>query len=57
MHIDLLAAEDAAKTLYIRALKSLPPDIKEGLATLERAESMPGAREILRTMTTNIAVA
>ena len=57
MHIDLLAAEDAAKTLYIRALKILPPDIKEGLATLERAESMPGAREILRTMTTNIAVA
>ena len=57
MHIDLLAAEDAAKTLYIRALKILPPDIKEGLATLERAETMPGAREILRTMTTNIAVA
>ena len=57
MHIDLLAAEDAAKTLYIRALKILPPDIKEGLATLERAETMPGAREILRTMSTNIAVA
>ncbi|GGX32209.1 fumarate hydratase [Pigmentiphaga litoralis] len=57
MHIDLLAAEDAAKTLYIRALKILPPDIKDGLAALERNETMEGAREILRTMTTNIAVA
>jgi fumarate hydratase subunit alpha/L(+)-tartrate dehydratase alpha subunit len=57
MHIDLLAAEDAAKTLYIRALKILPPDIKDGLAALERNETMAGAREILRTMTTNIAVA
>jgi tartrate/fumarate subfamily iron-sulfur-dependent hydro-lyase alpha chain len=57
MKLDLAAAQDAAKELYIRALKILPPDIKDGLATLERNETVAGARSILRTMVTNIAVA
>ena len=37
--IDLQAIEDAAKELYIRALKVLPPDIKAGFSaasTIER---------------------
>lgn len=57
MKIDLAAAEDVAKELYIRALKLLPPDIKAGLAVLQANETMPVARNILRTMATNIAVA
>ena len=32
MNIDLQAVADAAKALYIRALKVLPPDIKDGFA-------------------------
>jgi hypothetical protein len=30
MKLDPAAVEEAAKTLYIRALKMLPPDIKAG---------------------------
>jgi hypothetical protein len=36
MNIDLQAVEEAAKTLYIRALKMLPPDIKAGFERLQR---------------------
>lgn len=57
MSLDLAAAEEAARELYIRALKVLPPDIKAGLTRLEQDETMPGARNILQTMVTNIAVA
>ena len=32
MNVDLTQVEEAAKTLYIRALKLLPPDIKQGFA-------------------------
>ena len=57
MKIDLQAVEDAAKELYIRALKILPPDIKTGLAELVQRETAPVAQRILGTMVTNISVA
>ena len=34
MKLDTNAVEEACKELYIRALKMLPPDIKEGFARL-----------------------
>jgi fumarate hydratase subunit alpha/L(+)-tartrate dehydratase alpha subunit len=57
MKIDLAAVEEAAKELYIRALKVLPPDIKGGFARLTETETMPRAQEILSTMVKNIRVA
>lgn len=55
--IDYAQVEDAARELYIRALKRLPDDIKQGFAQLRAAESSPRAQTILDTMTTNITVA
>jgi fumarate hydratase subunit alpha len=49
--------EEAAKELYIRALKMLPPDVKQGFDALARSESHAGARRMLGTMIRNIAVA
>jgi tartrate/fumarate subfamily iron-sulfur-dependent hydro-lyase alpha chain len=57
MKIDLQAVEEAAKELYIRALKVLPPDIKSGFDRLTQSETGPTARRILATMVTNIQVA
>jgi tartrate/fumarate subfamily iron-sulfur-dependent hydro-lyase alpha chain len=57
LHVDLVAVEEAAKLLYIRALKILPVDIKRGFARLDAAESDATARSILATMIENIAVA
>ena len=57
MKIDLPAVEDAAKELYLRALKILPPDIKDGFARLVQQETAPTAQRVLATMVTNIAVA
>ena len=57
MKIDLQAVEDAAKELYIRALKVLPPDIKRGLGRLQSSETGSTAKQVLGTMVTNIAVA
>ncbi|MBQ5941755.1 fumarate hydratase [Massilia sp. AB1] len=57
MKIDLPAVEEAAKELYIRALKMLPPDIKGGFARLTETESRPRAQGILATMVQNIQVA
>ena len=57
MNVDLQAVEDAAKELYIRALKILPPDIKSGFARLVANETAPTAQGVLATMVTNIAVA
>jgi fumarate hydratase subunit alpha len=57
MKIDLQQVEEAAKELYIRALKLLPPDIKQGLARLQAGESDAGAKRMLGTMVKNIAVA
>ncbi|MBV7484546.1 fumarate hydratase [Bordetella sp. BOR01] len=55
--IDYAQVEDAARELYIRALKRLPDDIKQGFERLRSTESSERARSILDTMTTNIAVA
>jgi len=49
--------EEAAKELYIRALKVLPPDIKRGFARLTETETAPRAQGILATMVRNIQVA
>lgn len=51
------AIEEAAKLLYIRALKILPSDIKEGFARLSGLETDDTAKSILATMIENIAVA
>ena len=57
MKVDLQQVEDAAKELYIRALKLLPPDIKQGLDRLSAGESNAGAKRMLGTMMKNIKVA
>ncbi|MBL8806747.1 MAG: fumarate hydratase [Rhodospirillales bacterium] len=57
MHIDIPAVEEAAKLLYIRALKLLPDDIKRGFGRLDAAETDGTAKTILATMIENIAVA
>jgi fumarate hydratase subunit alpha/L(+)-tartrate dehydratase alpha subunit len=55
--VELRQVEEAAKELYIRALKQLPPDIKQGFARLSQQESDAGAKRMLGTMIRNIAVA
>jgi tartrate/fumarate subfamily iron-sulfur-dependent hydro-lyase alpha chain len=55
--IDLSVVEEAAKALYIRALKILPPDIKRGFDQLASHESDATARSVLGTMISNIRVA
>jgi fumarate hydratase subunit alpha len=57
LHIDARAVEDVARELYIRALKVLPPDVKQGFARLAAGETDSTARKILGTMITNIRVA
>src|SRR5690606_15014539 len=57
LHVDPAAVEEAAKLLYIRALKVLPDDIKQGFRRLDAGESDPTAKTILATMIENIAVA
>ncbi|MBL8385907.1 MAG: fumarate hydratase [Burkholderiales bacterium] len=57
MNIDPAAVEEAARELYIRALKMLPPDIKAGFARLSAAETDATAKSVLGTMITNIRVA
>jgi tartrate/fumarate subfamily iron-sulfur-dependent hydro-lyase alpha chain len=57
MKLDMQAVEEAAKTLYIRALKMLPPDVKSGLARLTQTETDTTAKGVLATMTTNIRIA
>jgi fumarate hydratase subunit alpha len=55
--VDPRQVEEAARELYIRALKLLPPDVKQGFDVLAKAESDAGARRVLGTMITNIEVA
>ncbi len=57
MNVNLQQVEEAAKELYIRALKRLPPDVKQGIDTLSRNESDAGARRMLGAMIRNIKVA
>jgi len=55
--VDLKQVEEACKELYIRALKMLPPDIKQGFQRLDRAETNATGKAILGTMIRNITVA
>jgi fumarate hydratase subunit alpha/L(+)-tartrate dehydratase alpha subunit len=57
MKVDLKQVEEACKTLYIRALKLLPPDIKAGFERLDRTETNATGKAILGTMIRNIKVA
>jgi len=57
MKIDPKQVEEAAKTLYIRALKVLPPDIKSGFQRLDAAETNATGKSVLATMIRNIHVA
>jgi fumarate hydratase subunit alpha/L(+)-tartrate dehydratase alpha subunit len=57
MELNLQHVEDACKELYIRALKLLPDDIKEGINDLKRKERDARAQVVLGTMVTNITVA
>ena len=57
LRVDLEVIEETAKLLYIRALKILPDDIKQGFERLYAGEGDATARAILKTMRENIAVA
>ena len=57
MKVDLQQVEDACKELYIRALKMLPPDIKQGFERLDSRETNATGKAILGTMIRNIKVA
>ncbi|HEV2007490.1 MAG TPA: fumarate hydratase, partial [Burkholderiales bacterium] len=57
MKVDLKQVEEACKELYIRALKILPPDIKQGFARLDKGETDTTGKAILGTMIRNIKVA
>lgn len=57
MNVDLNQVEEAAKALYIRALKLLPPDIKEGFQRLDAHETDATGKSVLGTMIRNIQVA
>ena len=49
--------EDVAKELYIRALKYLPPDVKEALQKAYERETNETAKEIFKTILNNLKVA
>ena len=57
MQLQMSLVEEACKELYIRALKKLPDDIKQGIDRLNRAETNQRAQAVLQTMVTNISVA
>ena len=56
MKVDPSTVEVAARELYIRALKLLPPDIKQGFDALARRETDATARRMLGTMIRNIEI-
>ncbi len=49
--------EDTAKELYIRALKILPPDVREALKKAYDRETNPIGKETLKTILRNVEVA
>jgi fumarate hydratase subunit alpha len=57
MKVDPAQVEEVARELYVRALKILPPDIKEGFRRLNASETDATAKKVLGTMITNIQVA
>jgi tartrate/fumarate subfamily iron-sulfur-dependent hydro-lyase alpha chain len=54
---DYQLVEDAAKELYIRALKFLPPDAREALKKASARETNPTAKEIFKTILANVDLA
>ena len=57
MRVDLKEVEEACKELYIRALKLLPPDIKEGFKRLDATETDADREVDTRNDDLNIKVA
>jgi tartrate/fumarate subfamily iron-sulfur-dependent hydro-lyase alpha chain len=57
VRVDLQQVEEAAKELYIRALKLLPPDVKQGFERIAASETDAGAQRVIGTMIKNITVA
>ena len=57
LRIEPARVEEAARELYIRALKILPPDIKRGFDALVARETDATAQSVLGVMVRNIAVA
>jgi fumarate hydratase subunit alpha/L(+)-tartrate dehydratase alpha subunit len=57
MQMDMQEIEEVSKSLYIQALKILPPDIKAGFQRLTRDETNATGSMILDVMVENIAVA
>ncbi len=57
MQIDADDIEELAAALYVRALKLLPGDIKQGFERLVREETDATGRAVLGTMVENIAIA
>jgi fumarate hydratase subunit alpha/L(+)-tartrate dehydratase alpha subunit len=55
--LDYHFLELVAKELYVRALKNLPPDVKEALEKAYERETNDTAKEIFRTILKNIEVA
>jgi len=54
---DYKIVEETAKELYIRALKILPPDVREALKKASDKETNPTAKEIFQTILRNVEVA
>jgi fumarate hydratase subunit alpha len=54
---DIAGVETIASELYVRALKQLPPDIKQGLARLTRDERHPLGQQVLADIGRNIQIA
>jgi fumarate hydratase subunit alpha/L(+)-tartrate dehydratase alpha subunit len=57
LHVDATLVEEVAKLLYIRALKILPDDIKDGFARIAASETDGTAQSVIATMVENFAVA
>ena len=57
MQIDANEIEELSAALYVRALKLLPDDIKQGFERLVREETDATGRAVLGTMVENIAIA
>jgi fumarate hydratase subunit alpha/L(+)-tartrate dehydratase alpha subunit len=53
---DYKIVEETAKELYIRALKVLPPDVREALKKASDKETHPTAKEIFQTILRNVEV-
>ena len=52
--VDYALIEETARDLYIRALKEMPPDVREALERALARESNPTARKILQTILASI---